>query len=204
MNRSEAMIKAEDFELIYGEGLGDNRRVPQKVRKAHDIRRLSQMHHEIIGMKLLGMRNKEIARRTGMTPVAISLILNSTLARRKLRQLRLARDAESFEAQRKIQELTEKALKLYDEILSSEDENVSLSLKKSTADVIVKDLSGLKAPTRVEGVHLTGRLSDEAVSRITERGIATARELGIVVDAVDAEIIESDDGTEDKSNGNRE
>lgn len=125
----------------------DGRTVSRDVRKTYDIQKLWDSNREILRLIALGWKDREIAEKLNITPQTVSNTRNSTLGKRQLAIIRGARDAETFSVMKKVDELLPKAFKVYEEILESE--GIS-SLKKQTADTVVKDLAGHAAPTKVD------------------------------------------------------
>lgn len=73
---------------------------------------LRPRHHNIIRLAFMGMKYKDIAEKVGITPVVVSCILSSSLAKRELAQLRAAQDTTIAQNVNRIaiqQELTEAA-----------------------------------------------------------------------------------------------
>ena len=61
-------------------------------------------------------------------------------------------------------------------------DQVSYKLKKETADTVVLDLAGHRAPTKIDtrSMHFTASL--EEIEEFKRRGIAAARAAGMIVD----------------------
>lgn len=154
----------------------DRRRSPERT---FDIKQLWQRNHEIIRLAFLGWKHKDIADHLGVTAVTVSNTVNSTLGKDKLNLMTGARDAESLDVMHEIQQMVPKALKVYDSILE-EDSQVSWSLKKSTADTVLKDILGNVAPKKVEGKFMHAHLGEETIDRIKERGRTAAAAAGIL------------------------
>lgn len=168
-----------DRETLYGFEVRkvDRRRNPD--RKTHDIQQLWQRSHEILNLSLLGYKGSEISGMLNICPETVSNTLNSTLGLEAMADNREARDDEFDKLQRDVIELTKKSLKIYNEILVKEDE--SMKLKKDTADTIVLELSGLRAPTRIDSrsIHTTATL--EEIESFKKRGREAAKANGNLV-----------------------
>jgi len=157
----------------------------------YQIKNLWENHHEILNLALLGWRPVDIAARLKCSVTLVGDTINSDLGRQKLAIMRAARDADTLDVAKEIQELVPKAFDIYKKILKEETPGgeplaVPLSLQKATADTIVKDLAGHEAPKKSVVAHLT---TDE-IDTIKERGraIKAARESGAIVEAEIAEI----------------
>jgi len=146
-----------------------------------EAKALWESSHEIMRLAFLGWRNKEIAEKLGVDKVTVSNTINSTLGQKKLQLMHDARDADVIDVADKIAELAPQAVDVYKRIL--EEDGVNLSLKKNTADTILKDILGHQAPKKVEGKFAHAHLGEEDISRIKERSLAAAAAAGVVIDA---------------------
>ena len=163
---------------FYGEN-PDARRVPREQRTTHDIQNLWERQHEILNMALLGMKSNAIAKKLGISPVTVSLTLNSTLGKARLREMRFSRNGAYDEASKIIHEmLLPKALATYDEILDGV-EVYPAGLRKQTADTVAKELAGLAAPQRIESLSV--QVTSSELEELKRRGRAAARSMGLVV-----------------------
>ena len=172
-------------ETLYGfeTRVQDNRRVyDRSERKIYDIKQLWQRSHEIINLALTGMSNKDIAKVLGITPMAVSTTLNSELGMKKLSSMRKLKDDNAVKVADEINELTKKALTIYNDIFDAPTDQVSYKLKKETADTVVLDMAGHRAPTKIDtrSMHFTASL--EEIEEFKRRGIAAARAAGMIVD----------------------
>lgn len=167
---------------LYGAREPDARRKPG--RKSYDVKRLWQHNHEIINLSVLGLKNSQIASLLGVTEMTVSNTLNSTLGKEKVSLMRGARDAETFDAAKKIQVLAQKALMLYEQILDSEGEDSApLGMKVNVSKHVVKDLSGLAVPTRIEGRFTHAHLTLEEIEELKRRGREAASQCGLLAES---------------------
>jgi predicted transcriptional regulator len=163
----------------------DNRRANEGERKTYEIKQLWQRNHEIINLSARGFKNVEIAEILGITPTCVSQTLNSELGERKLSEIRLERDEDAKKTVEKIRVLTSKALQVYHDIFDSDES--TMSAKKDVADTVVLELSGLRAPTRVQSVSAQYTLTKEELEDFKRRGAEAAKEAGIVIDIKESE-----------------
>jgi len=157
----------------------DNRRSENPNGRTVDIKRLWSRQHEIINLDSLGYKGTEIAKMLGVTTMTVSNALNSTLGTEEKSNVRKTRDEEFGELRDEVMDLTKKALVVYNEILDSETE--AMTLKKATADTVALDLAGMRAPTRIDSrtVHATATL--EEIEGFKQRGIEAAKQMGQIV-----------------------
>lgn len=90
-----------------------------------------------------------------------------------------ARDAETLDVMNEISEMAPQALKVYEQILE-DDSTASLSLKKQTADTVLKDLLGYEAPKKFEGRFMHAHLNEDTIESIKERSRSAAAAAGIL------------------------
>jgi len=149
----------------------DKRRAKPGERKAYQVKNLWSRHNEMLRLKLLGVSNKKIGEILGIRREYVSQVVNSDIAKAKLSVMEGARDAETLDVAIEIKRMIPKALKIYEEILNDEEGRVSMTLKKNTADTIVKDLGGYEAPKKVA----VGHFSVEEIEAIKSRGKVLAK-----------------------------
>ena len=159
---------------------GDDRTKNGTSKGFYDIKKLWQRSHEIIGLALQGHSNKVIAELLGLSISTISNTLNSELGKGKLSEMRKERDEDTIKVSEEITKLSEKALKVYNDIF--DNDTVSHNLKKTTADTVLMDLGGHRSPTKIDSrsVHLTATM--EEIESFKQRGIAAAKESGMLIE----------------------
>jgi len=171
---------------LYGQREPDRRRV-RGERKSFDIKKLWDRNHEICNLAVMGMNQEDIAKALGVSPVTVSNTVNSTLGKEKLALMRGSRDADTWDAAKKIQEVAKKALTFLelamdDQVTDLEGQpiQVTVGTKVNIAKHVLNDLSGLKAPTRVEGKFAHAHLTSEDIEELKERGRKAAAELDVI------------------------
>ena len=155
----------------------DKRRNLDGSKKAQ-IKELWGTSREILRLVSLGLKNTEVAKQLDITPQTVSDVKNSDLGKERLKLMQGARDADTVDIAKWIKEATSKSLKIYDQILDEEEGTISWSLKKNTADTVVKDLAGLEAPKKI----ITGHFSLDEIEAIKQRGKELAKQNGDIVD----------------------
>ena len=156
----------------------DNRRSGRE--HTYDIKQLWQRSHEILGLALQGMKQTEIAKILNISPVTVSNTLNSTLGKEKLSGMRGERDDHYVKINEEIKKLTMKALNTYHKLFDTP--SVDDKLKKETADTITLDIAGMRAPTKVDTKSLHMHATIEEIEEFKRRGLAAARDAGVVID----------------------
>jgi len=156
----------------------DLRRVED--RKTYDIKSLWQRSHEIIALAVRGLKQVEIAEILDVTPQTVSNTLNSDLGQQKLSLLRRGRDENALRVSERIEYLTQKALDVYEEIFENKDKTIPYKLQKETADTVALELSGHRAPTKIQSFHATATL--EEIEEFKQRGLKAQREAGMIVE----------------------
>jgi predicted transcriptional regulator len=155
----------------------DERRVENR---SFDIKQLWQRSHEIIGLALQGLKQTEIAKILNVTPATVSNTLNSQLGKEKLSLMREEKDEHYKKVNEEIRKLTIKALDTYHKLFDSP--SIDAELKKETADTVLMDIAGMRAPTKVDTRTLHAHATLEEIQEFKERGIRAAREAGLLVD----------------------
>jgi len=152
----------------------DKRRNPNG--RSFDIKALWDRQHEILNLNSLGYKGSEIANMLGISRVTVSNCLNSTLGLEVKKDLRQSRDAAYEELREEVLELTKKGLEIYKEILNSDDE--STKMKKETADTVILELSGMRAPTRIDSRSMHMSVTADEIEEFKRRGIEAAKASG--------------------------
>jgi predicted transcriptional regulator len=145
----------------------------------YDIKQLWQRSHEILGLALQGMKQVEIAKILNISPVTVSNTLNSTLGKEKLAGMRAARDEEYIDINEKVKELTIRSLNVYEELLQP---TIDPRMKKETADTVVLDIAGMRAPVKIRSESLNATASLEEIEDFKKRGIEAARDAGLLIE----------------------
>ena len=171
---------------LYGQREPDRRRTTNG-RKSYDIKKLWERNHEICNLAILGTDQEVIAETLGVSAATVSNTLNSTLGQEKIALMRGARDADTWDAAKKIQEVAKKALTFLelamdDQVVDLEGQplQVAVSTKVNIAKHVLNDLSGLKAPTKVEGKFAHAHLTSEDIENLKKSGRKSAEELDII------------------------
>ena len=165
----------------------DLRRAAEGERKTYDVKQMWQRTHEIVNLAARGFKQTEIAEIVGCHPQTVSNTLNGELASKKLSELRLGRDEEAKKVSEKIRVLTNKALQTYHEIFDNESGEATLRDRKDVADTVLLELSGLRAPTRIQSTSVSTILSADEIAAFKERGLKAARETGNIIDITEEE-----------------
>ena len=147
---------------------------------SYNIKSLWQRNHEIIGLKLQGHSNKDIALMLDVTPQTVSNTLNSEMGIEKISKMREKRDEEYIDVSKRTSELLEKAMKIYEEIFDSP--TVSYNLKKAAADTVVMDIGGHRAPTKVQTQNIQTTATLEEIESFKQRGKMAAKEAGFLIE----------------------
>lgn len=176
----------------------DKRRVEQSDRKTYNIQQLWQRTHEIIAMTLLGMKEVEVAKALNIHPQTVSNTVNSDLGRKKLSEMRRERDKDFTKVAEEVTKLFPLAMRTYERILEGEEKS---KLQKETADTILMDIGGYRAPTKVQGEHVHAYLDKDAIEEFKKRGIEAARASGMLVEEIPEGEIENREIEEEKTNG---
>ena len=167
----------------------DNRRSGREG--CHDIKQLWQRTHEILDMILTGMKGSEVARILGISPVTVSNAINSTLGRQKLAKMREERDGEFIKLNEEVRELTEKALATYHEVFDDESGKFTTNQKLKVTDTVALELSGLRAPTRIDSRSIHTIATLEEIEGFKSRGLKAAKESGMLIEV-------KNEGSQDK------
>ncbi len=93
--------------------------------------------------------------------------------------MRAARDEEYIDINEKVNELTIRSLNVYEELLQP---TIDPKMKKETADTVVLEIAGMRAPVRIRSENLNATATLEEIESFKTRGIEAARDAGLLVD----------------------
>lgn len=152
-------------------------------RKVYDIKKLWSRNKEILQLDSLGYKGSEIAKILNISPVTVSLTLNSTLGKEAQSAIRDERDEEYQAMRESVMELTWKSLGVYEKIL--EDESEGNRLKKDVADTVTLELAGMRAPTKIQSMSAHAVLTAEELLEFKKRGMEAAKNAGRLIEVKD-------------------
>ena len=121
------------------------------LRKSWQVGQLWELHHEVIRMLLLGMKQCDIAERLGITDCQVSKIKNSQVVKDRLALMSAARDVDTIQISKDILEVAPQALKLLRNVIEGEDEGrqANIGLRTKVAESML-DRAGFGATKKVQ------------------------------------------------------
>ena len=110
--------------------VGDARRVGER---RYNIKELWDKHREIARQLVLGGTNVGIASVVGCTPQTVSNVRNSPIGQAELERLHGARDDETVNIAKRIEEFAPVALELLENIMTGKQPGASVALRAKVA-----------------------------------------------------------------------
>lgn len=141
----------------------------------YHITQMWDVHHEIVRLALIGMKQVDIAAHLGCTPVMVSYTLKSPIVKRQMDLLQAARNTDAVDVAKEIKAMAPKALEVLKGLMDSEMPNVRL---KAATDVL--DRAGHGAIKMVQTANVHAFLTAEELDAMKKN----AREVGLLVDSV--------------------
>lgn len=172
--------KSKPNKSLYGFPIREPDKRRSDDRKVYDIKRLWSRNKEIIQLDSMGYKGSEIAKILSISPVTVSLTLNSTLGKEAQSAIRDERDDEYQAMRESVMELTWKALEKYEEIL--DNENAGLKLQKDVADTVTLELAGMRAPTKIQSMSAHAVLTADELDEFKKRGFEAAKNAGKLIE----------------------
>jgi transcriptional regulator with XRE-family HTH domain len=131
---------------------------------------------------LLGLGNKEIASRLGVTPQTVSDVRNSPIVRDRLALLEASADAEAMDLKAETIRICQGSIKFLEEVQEGMDrgEGAPLHLRVRVAEGFMDRA----VPKRVQGEFVHAHLTGEEIEDIKKR----AREGGLIVNTTATEV----------------
>jgi hypothetical protein len=149
--------------------------------RQYQLQNMSQIHHEIVRLLLLGWGNKEIAEHFGVTEAMVCYTANSRIVQDKLAMLRQVRDAEAIDVAQRIKELAPECIDTLDEIRRNDNAGFAIRAKVSM-DLL--DRAGYAAPKVIRAEGVVAHLTMDDIAEIKRRAITQGIESGVIIDAV--------------------
>jgi hypothetical protein len=163
----------------------ERRRSDKRRNNPKDLQRLNQRHQEILNLAVLGTPQKVIAEALGVGEPHVCNVIKSELGQQKMALIRGARDMDTVDVAKRIQDIIPKALAVYEKILTEDTEpgksahaGANIALQKATADTIMKDFSGYAVPKKVLVGH--AKVTTELLDELKSTAKAAARECGLI------------------------
>ena len=146
----------------------------------YQIQRMTQRHHEVVRLAVLGHTQNDISSITGFTPSSVSLILNNRMVKDKLAFLRAQKDAASVDVMCAIRELAPKCVDILNEIMENEGSPAGVRLG-AAKDLL--DRAGYAAPKVIQSQSVTTHLTYDEIRQIKERALSYGMADGTIIDA---------------------
>lgn len=148
-------------------------------KREYSLQHMTQRHHEVVRLALLGRSNNEIAAKLGFTPSSVSLILNNRMVKDKLDFLRAQKDAASVDVMSAIRELAPKCIEVLESVMDNEG-NPAAARVSAAKDVL--DRAGFAAPKVIQTQGVITHLTLDELNEIKQRAMAYGIEAGVVID----------------------
>lgn len=155
----------------------------QTFQREYQIQQMSQVHHEIVRLLLLGWDHKSIAEHLDITPACVSYTANSRIVMDKLALLRAQRDASSVDVAGAIRDCASKCVEVLDTIM--QDEKTNPGVRVAAAKDLL-DRAGYAAPKVIKTEGVMAHLTAADIEQIKQRAISFGVESGVVIDATPA------------------
>jgi len=165
-------------------------RIPCENReRKYNIQKLWDIHHEILRLTLLGMKSVDIANLLGITTATVSYTQNSPISKRQLSIMRGARDANTLDVAKTIQELQPKAVQRLSELMESETEAISLK-----AAMTLLDRGGNAPVQRIQADHRHVSFTLDEIQAIKDRAKQAVPTISYTEDTEEASFEEVQEG----------
>ena len=158
----------------------DRKKIAPSMRNTFTVAQMNERHHEIARRLVLGQKVKEIAEDLGISTMTVRNVRNSPIVQEQISILRGARDSETRDIAKQIQELAPKCLQVLEEQLN--DDEVSPHLKSKNAFGLL-GIAGHAPIRNVNVKSVQAILTGEDIERIRDKSIQAGMKSGVVIDA---------------------
>jgi hypothetical protein len=147
------------------------------THRKYQIEQLWDIHHEVVRLALIGMKQIDIATHLGISPVTVSYTLRSPIVARQLEQMHAVRDIDAIDVAKEIVALAPRAVEVMGELLDCDLPNIRA---KAATDIL--DRAGHAAVRTIKTENLHAHFSAEEIMDIKNR----AKDIGLMVfDTID-------------------
>jgi hypothetical protein len=149
----------------------DLRRAPEGEGPKHwVVSEMWELHHEIVRLLVLGLKNTEIAAKLGCSTQTVSNVRNSPVAQEQITIMRGARDADTVDLAKEIIEIAPVAMNLLKDIIRGENDgvNASIGLRAKEANGMLAR-AGFGVPQRVQSESVNVHLTSADIANIKDR-----------------------------------
>lgn len=156
----------------------DDRFLARREERRYNIKVLWERHQEILRRVVVGQTNGQIAQELGCVPQTVSNVRNSPLAQAEITRLSAARDEDTMEIARRIEEFVPTALQLVEDLVAGRIPEASISLRARHAEKYL----GRAGYGEVHKVHSLTRhmISRSEIEEIKERAMSAAQRAGVI------------------------
>jgi len=154
----------------------------EALPKRWHVNEMWDVHHEIARRLVLGQNNKEVSEALDISPQTVSIVKNSPVVQEHIAILRGARDADTVDLAKEIQEIAPVALSLLKDIINGDNDgaNASIMLRAKTSENMLARV-GHGVPHRVQSENIHAFLTSKDIEDIKQRAFSS----GNVVEVAD-------------------
>ncbi|MFA6972670.1 MAG: hypothetical protein WC208_14905, partial [Gallionella sp.] len=147
----------------------DGRRVEERK---YTVTQVWDSHREIARLLVLGLKHVDIANQLGVSEATVSYTANSPIIKREIENMRAARDLDTVDVAKRIQEVAPKALTVLENLLTTANDAIKY---RTAADIL--DRAGHAAVKTLRTESLVAHLSRDDIEEIKNR----AKQIGLCV-----------------------
>lgn len=164
---------------VFERSSNDRRRTA--LERQWQPKQLSERHHNILRLHLLGYSNTDIADKMGCTTVTVSQTINSNIGREHTQMMRSELDKATFDSAKRIKLMAPKAIDVIEEALTNSDIPFSVRLK-AAQDAL--DRAGFGAVKKMDVQSTTVSLTPSDLNNLKQNALLRANENCIEVPCI--------------------
>ena len=187
------MLNADDMRVHFTNNnrRRDLRRMPPgAIHKKFVVKEMSDRHHKVAQLAALGLKNKDIAEKTGFAFKYIQQITNSPVVRNTINMLKGADDKKVVNVTKRIAELCDKSADIFEAILNEGELATDMEAKRLQLKAAegIWDRGGHGKQTKVNVAQTNLHVTPEQLLELKTRAIAAG---AVIEDNInEAEIVE--------------
>lgn len=170
----------------------DLRRLPEGAsRRTFVVSEMNERHHNIARLAALGLKNKQIAQKTGLQKEYISNITNSPIVKAQIAILRGADNKKVVDVTKRIADICNKSVDIFEKILNEgelDDDIEGQRLQLKAAEGIL-NRGGHSPIKNIDIRNTTTHLTGDDILKIKQRALDAG---ACIPDEVEEEVIEAE------------
>lgn len=143
--------------------------------RKYEISGMWEQHHAIKRMLVAGVKQVDIAKALGVTPVMVSYTANSAIVQREIQALRNQADKQAIDVVNRIQEISPAAIDFLEGVITGQVEGASVGQKLLACNSILDRNTKTSKHTKLTGA--VGLYTPEDIEKMKQDALANIQDM---------------------------